>query len=119
MLSPDAFSKPEPPYCSPRDAWETPAFWVLLFELPGLKASDLSVRVAPQKLIVSAVGFERQLALPPGTDRSGLRAHFTDGLLEILLPKTSVHPVAVTVTFGDSTERPAADPDDDWDCDFD
>jgi HSP20 family protein len=78
-------------------------------ELPGLEQSDIDLRLEGDELIVqgqrkmereqngehyhrverSYGSFTRRFSVPSTVDREGVEAKFTNGLLEISLPKTS------------------------------
>lgn len=94
----------EPDWKPVMDAFHTEADMVLRYEVPGVLPADLQVRVdgrvlyvrgvrrapedaAPPELTMRAErvfgDFDRSIALPEGTDASGVRASLAHGVLEI------------------------------------
>jgi HSP20 family protein len=95
--------------------WETQPFWgfdmeekekevSLRFEAPGFEAGDFDVQVSGNTLTVRAERkqeakdkerpsyserrFQRSVTLPVGTDPTKAEAHYRNGVLELLLPRT-------------------------------
>ncbi len=79
---------------------------VLLLDLPGVRASQVKVRVEGTRLVVEgtkpahrpeearvrshereAGAFHRDFLLPPDADVDALRAHLEDGLLRVEVPR--------------------------------
>ncbi len=91
----------------PVDIYETPASFVLTAEVPGVKSSEVDVRVADDTLILrgerrwerevqgenfhrleSAYGkFERSFRLSDRIDGAQIRAELQSGVLKVVLPK--------------------------------
>ena len=89
------------------DVWETENDIVYAFDLPGLAESEISIEVADDTLTVSAErekvaeeqsdrfyrferrygSFSRAVGLPQGVDESKIVASYTDGVLEVRVPK--------------------------------
>jgi HSP20 family protein len=91
------------------DQIEYPEVHELLVELPGLAAPDIDIVLTEREVIVVAVkpdpemtscaavarhlaerrygAIHRAFALPPGIDRTAIRASVQDGVLTIVLPK--------------------------------
>ncbi len=98
------------------DAWATPRADILegdkeyriLMDLPGVQASDVEISVENQSLTVKAkrassvpegfqlrrherpgpVSFSRSFSLGVGVDTEAVAAAFTDGVLQLTLPKS-------------------------------
>jgi HSP20 family protein len=89
------------------DVAETKDAFVVKAEIPGVKADDIHISVEGDMLIVTgerkqeksveeegytrserAYGtFERRISLPPTVDVEGVKASYTNGVLEVRLPK--------------------------------
>ena len=89
------------------DAWETEDELVYSFDLPGVAQDRISVEVDDGMLTVSAERersdevsresfhrverrfgtFTRTVGLPPGVSEDAIKASYTDGVLEIHIPK--------------------------------
>src|SRR3954454_8833422 len=89
------------------DLMETPGDYILRADLPGLKLEDVSLEIEDTVLTVSgerklesetdgggyhrlerAFGaFSRKLTLPKGVEADAVTASFTDGVLEVRIPK--------------------------------
>lgn len=90
------------------DMYEREKDIVARIEMPGLDKKDISLQVKNDHLIVkgekkqekedekkgyytyerSYSGFNRSLPLPDNVDESKIKAHYKDGLLEVIIPKT-------------------------------
>lgn len=91
----------------PVDVWETDDELVLAFELPGIPEDQISVELDDNVLTVSGQRertqqhssdrfyrferrfgtFARSVTLPAGVDESKIRADYTNGVLEVRVPK--------------------------------
>ena len=91
----------------PIDVWETDSELVYAFDLPGLSEDQIAIEVQDDTLTVSGerrratqeqsdrfYRFERQygsfargVGLPPGLDQGAISASYTDGVLEVRVPK--------------------------------
>jgi HSP20 family protein len=91
----------------PIDIHETPESLVLKAELPGLKREDIQIELQDSTLVLkgekrfekdvneenyhrierSYGSFQRSFTLPGMIKQDGVKAKFTDGVLEITLPK--------------------------------
>jgi HSP20 family protein len=91
------------------DAWETESELVYAFDLPGIPQDEISVEVEDGTLTVSAErsrstelteggfhraerrygSFTRSVGLPQGVAEDAIKATYTDGVLEIHVPKPS------------------------------
>jgi len=89
------------------DAWETESELVYAFDLPGIKQEEISVEAHDGTLVVSAERtrssdvsqesyhrverrygtFTRSVGLPQGVSEDSITASYTDGVLEIHVPK--------------------------------
>ena len=89
------------------DAWETESALVFAFDLPGIRQDAISVEVEDGTLTVSAERsrsaevkdehfhrverrygtFMRSVGLPQGVAEGSIKASYTDGVLEIHVPK--------------------------------
>ncbi len=89
------------------DVWETDTELVYAFDLPGIDEKDVSIEAQDETLTVTArrektveesgdkfVRFERRygtftraVALPSGVDDAKIAASYSDGVLEIRVPK--------------------------------
>ena|SRR5436190_4160220 len=89
------------------DLVETDDHLVLKADLPGISKDDVNIEVKDSVLTVAGErkaehderadgyyrierafgGFSRSLTLPPGIDGSAISADFTDGVLEVRIPK--------------------------------
>jgi HSP20 family protein len=89
------------------DLAETDDHLVLKADLPGLKRDDVEIELKDNVLTISGErregneqkaegyyrveravgGFSRSLTLPDGIDPEGIAADFTDGVLEVRIPK--------------------------------
>ncbi len=103
------------------DVVQTEDHFVLRADLPGLSESDVNIEVDDNVLTVSgerkseheqkgegyyrverAFGsFSRSLTLPEGVDADGIQADFTNGVLEVRIPKPEQHkPRKVQISLG-------------------
>ena len=112
------------------DLVETDDHLVLRADLPGMSKEDVNIEIKDNVLTVSgerkaehedktdgyyrierAFGsFSRSLTLPQGSDTSAINADFTDGVLEVRIPKpeeTKPHRVAIGAgsVSGTATEK--------------
>jgi HSP20 family protein len=89
------------------DVWETEEELVLSFDLPGIEEEKISVEVDDSVLTVSGERektdeysgerfyrferrygtFQRSVTLPAGADESKIKAAYTNGVLEVRVPK--------------------------------
>jgi HSP20 family protein len=94
-------------YRPPVDLYETLEGLVLRLEIPGVAKEDLAIDLAGQELVIrgrrrpappsqvtrvlvyeiSYGTFERSFLLPIPVDPEGVRACYTDGILEVRLPR--------------------------------
>lgn len=90
------------------DFYETAQGLVLRLELAGVAKEDLSLTMCGQELVIrgqrqpvlpagvtrflhhemSYGSFERRFMIPGSIDPDGLRAQYTDGILEVFLPRS-------------------------------
>ncbi|MDO9557383.1 MAG: Hsp20/alpha crystallin family protein [Coriobacteriia bacterium] len=100
---------------------------VVRVELPGIKQDDIDISVSDNMLIISGErteehetrdedyvvkesswgSFERRIALPKGIDPATIHAEFTNGVLEVTIPKTGVleEPMAHHIAIGAGTRH--------------
>jgi HSP20 family protein len=91
----------------PVDVWETETELVLAFELPGIPEDEISVEIEDNVLTVSGERersqehssdrfyrferrfgqFQRSVTLPVGVDESKIAADYSNGVLEVRVPK--------------------------------
>lgn len=91
----------------PLDVWETDSELVYAFDLPGIPEEQIQIEVQDDTLTVSGErvkeskeqgdryfrferrygSFARAVGLPAGIDESKIAASYTDGVLEIRVPK--------------------------------
>jgi HSP20 family protein len=86
------------------DVLETDDEYLVLVDLPGVKPDDVSIEVSDRVLSISGSrgpveagqpqlserrygSFARTLSLPQGVDEEKVTANFTDGVLELHVPK--------------------------------
>lgn len=92
----------------PADMYETGKKIVVKMELPGMEATDFNVSVHSQNLVVKGErrfkkevkqekfhrvervygSFQRIFPLPDGADTTNIDAKFSNGVLEVSIPKT-------------------------------
>jgi len=92
------------------DFYEDTNHFLISFDLPGLKKEDIKINCENRLLTVSGArkkeyekedkqnhyrfteklygSFNRSFTLPSSIDQDQIEAHFTDGVLELVLPKT-------------------------------
>jgi HSP20 family protein len=95
------------PWVPTLDVWETEDEVVYAFDLPGIKQEDVTVEVEKDTLTISAKRereheverdkfyryerrfgtFSRAVGLPQGVSEDEINASFTDGVLEVRVPK--------------------------------
>jgi HSP20 family protein len=89
------------------DVWETDSDIVYAFDLPGIPEDKIAIEVKDETLTVSAErekteevsddhfyrferrfgSFSRAVGLPQGVDESKIVANYSDGVLEVRVPK--------------------------------
>ena len=94
-------------WAPPLDVWETESELVYAFDLPGIGEDKIGLEVQDDTLTVTAVrertledqgdrfyrferrqgSFARSVGLPAGIDDSKITASYTDGVLEVRVPK--------------------------------
>ena len=97
-----------PTWAPPAEIYETPKDYVICLEVSGLNDGDVSCQVIDNTLIVRGArrfrrvsedskyhvservygAFERLFPLPSDVNSDELRTKFSDGILEITIPKT-------------------------------
>jgi HSP20 family protein len=100
------------------DVRETPDDYLVMVDLPGVKAEDVTIEVNDQVLTISGSrvpvepgesqlterpygSFVRSLTLPKGVDSDGIAASYRDGVLELRIPKPAeVKPKRITIGAG-------------------
>ena len=103
------------------DVWETEDSLVYAFDLPGISQDAISVEVEDGALTVSATrerkseianesyhrlerrhgSFSRTVGLPQGVSEDAIKAAYTDGVLEITVPKPEqAKPKRIEVSVG-------------------
>jgi len=103
------------------DVVQTEDHFVLRADLPGLSESDVKIEVEDNVLTVSGErksehedkgegyyrverasgSFSRSLTLPEGVDADAIQADFTNGVLEVQIPKPEQHkPRKVQISLG-------------------
>ncbi|KAF9916452.1 hypothetical protein FBU30_001393 [Linnemannia zychae] len=101
------------------DVYETDKGWNVHAELPGVKKEDIKVEANDSSVTISAESkfstdynrdnvryqerrfgtFSRTIPLPEGVDRTKIDASFTDGVLNLTLPKgKATQPHKITVS---------------------
>ena len=114
-------------FSPPIDLVETETAYVLRADLPGLRAQDVKIEFDHDVLTISGErrseqeisangyrrverasgSFARSLTLPAGVDASTIEASFTDGVLELTVPKpeqSKPQRIAITATAPSATE---------------
>ena len=92
----------------PMDFFETDDAYVVVAELPGLNVSDIDIQIEDHNVVLTATHpspshkdgktnfyrrertfgtCKRSFALPSSVKTDGIKAEFTHGVLEIVLPK--------------------------------
>ena len=115
----------------PMDLVEAEDHFVLKADLPGLRESDVNIEVQDGTLTISgerkaeheqrekgwyrierAFGsFNRSLTLPDGVDPDGIAASFSDGVLELRIPKPEERKprrIEISATSDNASGKPAA-----------
>jgi HSP20 family protein len=113
----------------PMDLVEAEDHFVLKADLPGLGEGDVNIEVQDGTLTISgerkaeheqrekgwyrierAFGsFNRSLTLPDGVDPDGIAASFTDGVLELRIPKPEERkPRRISISASGGNGQPAA-----------
>jgi HSP20 family protein len=108
------------------DVWETQDDVVYAFDLPGIPQDGIAVEVEDGALTVSAArereqdatgegyrrferrfgSFTRSVALPQGASEDTIKASYTDGVLEIRVPKPEQQkPKRIEVSAGGSAPQ--------------
>ena len=109
------------------DLVETADAFVVRADLPGLKQDDVKLEVEDQVLTISGErraeheereegfyrlerafgGFSRSLTLPKGVDAEAVSASFTDGVLEVRIPKPEqAKPRRIEIAVGGGEPQP-------------
>ena len=119
-------------FSPPMDLVENEASYVLRADLPGLRAEDVKIEFDHDVLTISGErrseqeisengyrrverasgSFARSLTLPAGVDASKIEASFTDGVLELTVPKpeqSKPHRIAISATAPVATEPVATE----------
>jgi HSP20 family protein len=119
-------------FSPPMDLVENEASYVLRADLPGLRAQDVKIEFDHNVLTISGErrseqeisengyrrverasgSFARSLTLPAGVDASKIEASFTDGVLELTVPKpeqSKPHRIAINATAPSATEPVATE----------
>jgi HSP20 family protein len=108
------------------DLVETDEHFVLKADLPGVSEDDVNIEVERDVLTISGQrkteheakkdgyyrierstgGFSRSLTLPEGVDAEGVSASFTNGVLEVRIPKpVQAQPRRVQIAVGDNAPK--------------
>ncbi len=105
-------------YTPPLDVRETDGEYLVLVDLPGLSSDEVTIEVSDHVLSISGSrarvekgqaqlserpfgSFVRTLTLPPGVDEERITANFTDGVLELHVPKPAEQqPKKITIGAG-------------------
>jgi HSP20 family protein len=106
----------------PMDLVEAEDHFVLKADLPGLREGDVNIEVQDGTLTISGErkseheqrergwyriersfgSFNRSLTLPDGVDPDGIAASFSDGVLEVRIPKPEERkPRRISISNGD------------------
>ena len=121
FIRPNGWSGPAGQIPMPVDLWETKDAYRLRADLPGMTADDIAINVTGDTVSfagettpatdVASDGwlrqerrtgkFQRTFTLPVQIDANAVTATFTNGVLELVLPKSeSVKPKTVKITAG-------------------
>jgi HSP20 family protein len=115
----------------PMDLVEAEDHFVLKADLPGLTEGDVNIEVQDGTLTISGErkaeheqrekgwyriersfgSFNRSLTLPDGVDPDGIEASFSDGVLEVRIPKPEERKprrISISSSAGDGNGKPAA-----------
>jgi HSP20 family protein len=112
----------------PMDLVEVEDHFVLKADLPGLAEGDVNIEVQDGTLTISGErkteheqrekgwyriersfgSFNRSLTLPDGVDPERIDASFSDGVLEVRIPKPEERkPRRISISSGNGNEKPA------------
>jgi HSP20 family protein len=114
----------------PIDLVEAEDHFVLRADLPGLREGDVNIEVQDGTLTISGErkaeqeqrergwyriersfgSFSRSLTLPDGVDPDGIAASFSDGVLEVRIPKPEERKprrISISSSSGDGNGKPA------------
>jgi HSP20 family protein len=112
----------------PMDLVEAEDHFVLKADLPGLREGDVNIEVQDGTLTISGErkaeheqrergwyriersfgSFNRSLTLPDGVDPDGIAASFTDGVLEVRIPKPAERkPRRISISTANGNGEPA------------
>jgi HSP20 family protein len=112
----------------PMDLVEAEDHFVLKADLPGLSESDVNIEVQDGTLTISGErkaeheqrekgwyriersfgSFNRSLTLPDGLDPERIEASFSEGVLEVRIPKPEERkPRRISISSGDVNSKPA------------
>jgi HSP20 family protein len=103
------------------DVRETDEEYLVLVDLPGVRSDEVAIEVSDQVLSVSGSrapvetgeaqlserphgSFVRTLTLPQGVDEEKIVANYSDGVLELHVPKPAEQRPK-KITIGDGTEK--------------
>jgi HSP20 family protein len=115
----------------PMDLVEADEHFILKADLPGLTEADVNIEVQDGTLTISGErkaereqrergwyriersfgSFNRSLTLPDGVDPDSIDASFSDGVLEIRIPKPAERKprrISISGSSGDGDSKPAA-----------
>jgi HSP20 family protein len=115
----------------PMDLVEAEDHFVLKADLPGLREGDVNIEVQDGTLTISGErkaeheqrergwyrierafgGFNRSLTLPDGVDPDAIEASFSDGVLEVRIPKPAERKprrISISSSAGNGNGEPAA-----------
>jgi HSP20 family protein len=105
-------------FTPPLDVRETDDEYLVLVDLPGVKSGDLTIEISDQMLSISGSrapsetgeaelserpwgSFARTLTVPKGVDEDQIVANYTDGVLELHVPKPAEQrPKKIAVAAG-------------------
>jgi HSP20 family protein len=115
----------------PMDVVEADEHFILKADLPGLTEADVNIEVQDGTLTISGErkaereqrergwyriersfgSFNRSLTLPDGVDPDAIDASFSDGVLEVRIPKPAERKprrISISGSSGDGNGKPAA-----------
>jgi HSP20 family protein len=105
-------------YTPPLDVRETADDYLVLVDLPGVKPDDVTIEVSDRVLSISGSrgsvetgeaqlserpygSFARMLTLPQGVEEEKIQANYSDGVLELHVPKpVEQRPKKITIGAG-------------------
>jgi HSP20 family protein len=105
-------------FVPPLDVRETADDYLVMLDLPGVKAGDVQIELVDRTLTISGTrvpvetgdaqkverpfgAFTRMLTLPQGSDPDSIRADYTDGVLTLHVPKPAeAKPKKIAITGG-------------------